>query len=179
MGISRREFVKVAGMAGASWACRSPHRLWAVVAASQEMPCLVHSGTGYAPFIEPFLKQIQPGHDEFIAEKYAFELEHLLGGWAAALQVSANDLRAPKEWLGGTLEGAPLDRATVQTLRADPPLESEKILFPAATTTGREAFLAALGHYLSPLTHIESCDLQVDAIEIVSDTPLLLCTQMH
>jgi hypothetical protein len=143
------------------------------------MPCLLHSGTRYAPFIEPFLKHVQPGHDEFIAEKYAFEIEHLLGGWAAALQASAQDLRSPKEWLAGTLEGAPLDRATVQTLRADPPLASEKILFPSATTISSEAFLTALGRYLSPLTRIESCDLQMDAIEITSETPLHLRTQVH
>jgi tetratricopeptide (TPR) repeat protein len=177
--ISRRGFVTVAGMAGAFWASHSPRRLWAAAATGQEMPCLVHSGTGYAPFIEPFLKQIQPGHDEFIAEKYAFELEHLLGGWAAALQIGAQDLRSPKEWLAETLEGAPLDRTTVQTLRADLPLASDKILFPSATTISCEAFLAALGRYLSPFTRIDSCNLQVDAIQIVSDTPALLRTQVH
>jgi len=142
------------------------------------MPSLVHSGSGYAPFLEPFLKQIPPGHDEFLAEKYAFEVEHLLGGWAAALQASAQDLRAPKEWLGETLEGAPLDQGTVQTLRAERPLESERIHFPAATTMSSEAFLTALGRYLSPLTQI-ACALQVDGIEIVSDAPLHVRTQVH
>jgi Flp pilus assembly protein TadD len=166
-------------MAGAFWACHPPRRLWAATAAQQEFPCLVHSGSGHAPFIEPFLRQIQPGHDEFIAEKYAFELEHLLANWTTALQDSAHDLRTPREWLEGTLEGALLDRATVQTLRAAPPLESEKILFSAATTISSEAFLAALGRYLSPFTHIESCDLQLDTIEVVSDTPLHLRTQVH
>jgi Flp pilus assembly protein TadD/peroxiredoxin len=166
-------------MTGAFWVCPSPRRLWAATLAGQEMPCLVHSGSGYAPFLEPFLKQIQPGHDEFIAEKYAFDLERLLVGWAAALQASAHDLRTPREWLGGSLEGVALDRGTVQTLRADPPLESEKILFPAATIISSEAFLAALERYLSPLTHIEPCDLQVDAIDIFSDTPLHLRTQVH
>ena len=179
MRVSRRGFVKIVGMAGTCGAWDSPRRLWAVAATRQEMPCLVHSGPEYAPFIEPFLKQIQPGEDEFIAEKYAFEIEQLLDGWAAALQSSAKNLHSPKQWLGETLEGTPLDRSAVETLRAEPPLESERIHFPAATTISSEAFLAALGRYLSPLTHIESCDLQVDAIEIVSDTPLHLRTQVH
>lgn len=179
MRVSRRGFVKVAGMAGALWACDSPRGLWAGTAARPEMPCLVHSGSGYAPFLEAFFKQIRPGADEFIAEKYALELEHLLDGWAAALQGSAHDLSTPKEWLGGTLEGIPLDRGTVQTLRAEPPLESEKIVFPAATTMSNEAFLAALERYLAPLKQIESCDLQVDAIEISPGTPLRLRTKVH
>ena len=179
MRISRRGFVKIAGMAGTLWADPPLRRLWAATATREEMPCLVHSGSGYAPFIKPFLEQIQPGQDEFIAEKYAFEVEHLLDGWAASLQASAHDVRLPKRWLGETLEGAPLDRSIVHTLRAEPPLQSERILFPAATTISSEAFLAGLGRYLSPFSHIESCDLQVDAIEIVSDTPLHLRTQVH
>ena len=177
--ISRRRFVKVAGMASAFRACHLPHRLWAGAAARQETPCLAHTGSGYAPFIEPFLKQIEPGHDEFIAEKYAFELEHLLGGWEVALQASAQDLSLPKKWLKGNLQGARFDLATVETLRADRPLESERILFPAAQAISSEAFLAALGRYLSPLTRVASCDLQVDAIEIISDAPLHLRTNVH
>ncbi|HWG20767.1 MAG TPA: FG-GAP-like repeat-containing protein [Terracidiphilus sp.] len=177
--ISRRGFVKVAGMAGAFWSSVAPRRLWAAATGDRQTPCLIQSGSGYAPFIEPFLNRIQPGNDEFIAEKYAFELEHLLDSWAAALQAGAHDLGIPKEWLEGTLEGAQLDRATVQILRAEPPIESERALFPAATTRSSEDFLAALGRYLAPLTQIESCDLQVDAIEIVSDAPLHVRTQVH
>lgn len=179
MRISRRRFVQVAGSVGAFTAWPFSRRFMAVADTAPEPPCLVHSGSGYAPFIEPFLRQIQPGSDEFIAEKYAFELQQLLGGWASALQGRANDLSIPKTWLTDKLEGTRLDRPAVQTLRAEPPIESEKVLFSAATSMSSEAFVAALAGYLSPLTRVESCDFQVDAIEIVSDTPLRLRTQVH
>jgi len=68
---SRREFVKVSTLAGTFWACRTPRGLFAATPASPASPCLVHAGSGYAPFIEPFRKQIRPGADEFVAEKYA------------------------------------------------------------------------------------------------------------
>jgi len=177
--VSRRRFMKVAGSASAFWACDCSPRLWATAAARAEKPCLVHAGSGYGPSLERFLRLIQPGQDEFIAEKYAFEVERLLLGWASALEASAHDLHLPSTWLAGTMEGTRLDRGTVQVLRPNPPLETERILFPTATMISSEAFLAALGSYMSPITYIESCDLQVHAIEIVSDTPLQLRTQVH
>ena len=143
------------------------------------MPCLLHSGSGYAPYLDPFLQQIQPGHDEFVAEKYAFEIEHMLGAWCAALKSNGSDLHHPRQWLEGTVDGSMLDRAKVETLRPHPPLESERLLFPAPASVSSETFLAALGRYLSPLARIEWCDLQADAIEILSDTPLHVRTQVH
>jgi Flp pilus assembly protein TadD len=179
MRVSRRGFVKAAGITGAFWTGHPTCALWAAAAVRPESPCLVHSGSGYAPILEPFLKQIQPGHDEFLAEKYAFELEGLLNSWGAELRASGHDLRAPKGWLAETLEGARIDHGTVQTLRADPPIESERVLFPTPTTINREVFLAGLGRYLLPFIQIELFKLQIDSIEIASETPLNLRTQVH
>ncbi|GAC1633841.1 MAG: hypothetical protein NVS9B14_09130 [Candidatus Acidiferrum sp.] len=178
MRIPRRAFVKFAGFAGAFCVYPASRRFLAAIP-PPELPCLVHSGSGYAPFLEPFLKQIPPGHDEFIAEKYAFELEHLLGGWSAALKTVPRDLRILNESLAENLQGALFDNAAVHTLRANPPIESAKILFPAAATISSRAFLAALNRYLSPFTRIELCDLQIDGIEIVSESPPQLRTQVH
>src|ERR1700753_2024074 len=42
--------------------------------------------------LEDILRLVAPGSDEYITEKYAFEIESLLGEWSAALKPSVRAL---------------------------------------------------------------------------------------
>jgi Flp pilus assembly protein TadD len=177
---SRRSFVKTTSLAGAFWACHFPRTLFAAPAASPASPCLVHTGSGYAPFLEPFLQQIRPGSDEFIAEKYAVDIEQGLIAWAESLRAGARDPHhSMREWLAETLEASPLDQPALRTLRANSPLESGTATFPPATTVARDSFLASLERYLAAWTHLDLAEVEIDMIEILSESPLELRTHVH
>jgi Flp pilus assembly protein TadD len=176
---SRREFVKVSTLAGTFWACRTPRGLFAATPASPASPCLVHAGSGYAPFIEPFRKQIRPGADEFVAEKYAAELEKLLASWTGGLRSGSHDPRVVRDWLNPTLEASALDRPALQTLRASSPLESERATFPPPASMTREQFLAALERYLAAWNRLDVVEMQIDMIDVLSEAPLEIRTHLH
>ena len=180
MRLSRRSFAKTTGLASAFLACRFPRTLFAAPAASPAAPCLVHTGSGYAPFLEPFLQQIRPGSDEFIEEEYAVELEQRLITWAESFRAGARDPHhTMREWLAETLEASPLDQPALQELRTHSPLESGKATFPPATAVARDSFLASLERYLAAWTHLDLAEVEIDMIEILSESPLELRTHVH
>lgn len=176
---SRRRFLKTTSMAGALWTSRFQSvPLWAVPK-SVPSPCLLHSGSGYAPFIDAFLKQIRPGSDEFIAEKYAADLEEPLGRWRDSLIAASGDLHAVRAALAEDLEAVRLGTTRIESLRKRPPVESEKVSFPAPEHLQREAFIESLAHYLAHFKKIDVVDMQVDFIEILDKDPVRVRTEIH
>lgn len=179
MIFTRRRFVKAAGLAGTSLAARLKGLpLWAAPAAPPA-PCLLHSGTGYAPFMDNLLEQIRPGADVFITEKYAAELEVLLSSWRESLCAAGRDLRALHRLLPDEFEGSLLGRAVMTPLRAQPPLQSWKAVFPSPQRLRSDAFVGSLTEYLAPFTRMEIAELRMHRIEVVATAPLRLNTRVH
>ena len=176
---SRRWFLKTTGVAGAFLASRLRGLPSLALAQGPSSPCLLHVGSGYAPSIEPFLKQIRPGSDEFIAEKYAAELDAPLKTWQQAFCASARDLRVVHDLLSENLDGSLLNRAKVTPVRSQPPVQSDKVLFPRPEQVGRSVFVEGLNKYLAPFKKIETAELQIDLIEIVHEAAGALKTQIH
>ena len=179
MHLSRRHFMKTTSMAGALWTCHFHGvPLWAAPKTSTP-PCLLHTGSGYAPFIDAFLKQIRPGSDEFVAEQYAADLELPLNAWKDAFVSATRDLHGVHSWLTEKLEAVRLGSAQVAPLRAQPPLESETAHFSAPEDLSRDAFMESLTRYLAPFRKLDRAELQVDSIEIVSKEPVSVRTGIH
>ena len=142
-------------MMGALWTCRSHGFPSWTAPKTSASPCLLHTGSGYAPFLDAFLKQIQPGSDEYIAEKYAASLEQPLNVWRDSFVAPTRDLRTVHAWLSEDLDGVGLGAAKTEPLRAKPPVESEKVSFSPAERLSREAFMEGLARYLGPFRKLE------------------------
>ena len=171
--------MKTTSVAGALLASRLQGvPLWAAPKASAA-PCLLHTGSGYAPFIDAFLKQIQPGSDEFVAEQYAAELDRPLNAWKEAFVADTRDLRAVQSSLSEKLEAVRLGAAQVAPLRRQPPLESETASFSAPENLSRETFIENLARYLAPFLKLDRVEMQVDSIEIESKDPVRVRTGIH
>ena len=177
--LSRRLFLKTAGAAGAFWASRLSGLPLSVRSVASSSPCFLHAGSGYAPFVEKFLQQIQPGSDDFVAEKYAAELEIRLTSWQEAFRASTRELSAIHDLLSDNLDGSLLNRVDVKPYRSEPPVQSEKVLFTPAERVSRGLFLEALKEYLASFTKIEVVQLRISLIEILSAEPVALRTQIH
>lgn len=179
MLFTRRRFLTTTGMAGALWTSRLQGvPLWAAVKTSAA-PCLLHAGSGYAPFIDAFLKQIRPGSDEFIAEKYAADLEEPLTEWKEALLAPVRNLRALQSWLTESLEGTRLGAAHVEPMRAQPPVESERVSFPPPAQVSRDVFIDGLTKWLAPFIRMEVAEFQVDSLEVLEKTSVCIQTGVH
>jgi Flp pilus assembly protein TadD len=176
---SRRQFVRVAAVSGAFWSSGLRGLPFAALAQSPPQPCLLHTGSQFAPFIDGFVQQIRPGSDEFIAEKYAAELEIPLKVWEKAFCAAVRDLRSVHERVAENLDGSLLNLEKVQTLRAQPPLQSERVVFPRPARVGRSTFVDGFSHYLAPFSTVETAELQIDLIEITDAAPERVKTQIH
>ena len=65
-----------------------------------------------------FLRLVAPGSDEYVTEKYAFEIESLLRQWGQALKTSVRDLSILAKSLDPSIEASSLVPVKEITLRA-------------------------------------------------------------
>src|SRR5438128_12285154 len=75
-----------------------------------------------SPLDEVF-RQVIPGADEFITEKYVFEITPLLAAWGASLKSSAPALDVLAKLVGPSIEGTPLAGAHEMRVRSTPGIE--------------------------------------------------------
>jgi Flp pilus assembly protein TadD len=178
MFCSRRRFIKGTGAVAAFWA--SPLRgLSLPYTDARSLPCLLHTGSGYAPFIETFLPLILPGSDEFVAERDAAELEVLLQSWREAFRSPARNLQVIHETLSEDLVASLLARPNTTRVRVQPPVQSDRVEFPRPERLRRSVFIDGLSQYLTPFRSIETADLQIDLIEINGASQARLRTGIH
>jgi tetratricopeptide (TPR) repeat protein/peroxiredoxin len=174
---TRRSFFKVGGMAGAFVAARySGLPVWAQ--ASHAQPCFVHTPSRFAPFAQHFVDLIEPGHDEFVTEKYAFELEKMLRECGASLISGARTLPVRTAL---QLHATRMAHATATDLRrvGHGPLSSQRMNFPAPETLPGAAFEEQLKRYFATLGKIEIVETCISSIQVVGESPLQLRTRAN
>jgi tetratricopeptide (TPR) repeat protein len=179
MQFTRRRFIKTAGLSGAFLTARYRGATAWAASSQSAAPCLFHAGPRYAPFIERFLSQIEPGNDDYITEKYAAEIEGCLNSWGASLRQSPRDLRLIEEVLTGSLLATPLNSVRTTTLRAGSPLESEEVSFAVAGKLEGSSFLDSARAYFAPFLNLKVAEFQVGGLEIISESPLQIRTQIQ
>src|SRR5882762_4814240 len=91
--------------------------------------------------LEDVLRLVAPGSDEYVTEKYAFEIGSQLKEWSQALEASAHDLSALARSLDPSVEASPLAPAKETTLRSGDGIRIVRRQFAADVVAGRERFL--------------------------------------
>jgi Flp pilus assembly protein TadD len=175
LSLSRRSFLKMGGLSfAATHFVGLP--LWAMPA--RPAPCFLHVGSTFAPFAQHFADLIEPGNDEFITEKYAFELEKLLDNWCRSIIADSSTLSIP---ILPELNATRLAQAkkTVLSRVAASPLSSQRLTFPAAASLPAAAFKEQLETYLSSLGTIQIAETRLSSIEVLERSPLHLQTTVH
>ena len=182
MHVSRRRFVRDAGLPLTFLLARLEGLALPAEADSRELLCALHTGSGFAPFIGSFLGQIQPGSDAFVTERCAAELEAVLQRWCASLQVSKADLQAIAACLSSTLNASLLGKPVLRTLRTHQPLVTEQASFGEPETLSSSAFLDTFRQYLQEFRVLETTQVQISDITALSDEPeslLSVQTEVH
>lgn len=177
MNLSRRHFLRSAGYSGAFLLARFQGiPAWSAQPAAS---CFLHTQPEFAPFIDKYLKNLEPGHDAFVTERYACELEFLLRTWATNLCGSSS---AAPEMLAAIPPGimaSPISQSTLQPRRVQPPLQTESHVFGAATQMERAEFIQHLNAYFQGFAPLQVAEFYISKIDRVLTSPLRLRSLVH
>ncbi len=180
--ISRREILKSMGLAplflrpapffGSSFAFppgKSPSNR------EPAFPFTDHRLTPHYPARSPLadvLRLVAPGLDEYVTEKYAFEIEALLGQWSRALRASTQDHSVFDKFVDDPVEASTLVPAKEATVRSGHGIEVVKRQFSREVVTGRERFSQSIQGWLGKVAQIETAEFEIYGIEQISAAPL-------
>ncbi|MGH9545112.1 MAG: tetratricopeptide repeat protein [Terriglobales bacterium] len=120
--------------------------------------------------LDDVLLRVVPGADEYLTEKYAFEILPLLDEWSRRLKTHPPALAALTNFLDASIEAAPLLPTGEITLRADRGIEVFRRRFAKDAISGRERFLREMENYLAPLSRVETAEFEIVGIEQTADS---------
>jgi len=145
---------------------------------SEGQPVFPHTDIRFKPHypakssLADVLRLVAPGSDSYITEKYAFEIDSLLGQWSQSLRRSAHDHSDLSKLLSTTLEASSLRPVKEVPIRSGYGIDIIKRQFGAATPSGVERFLKDVQTWLGPVSKVETAEFEIYAINEVSSTPL-------
>ena len=122
--------------------------------------------------LEDVLRLVAPGSDEYVTEKYAFEIEALLEQWGHSLRASPSDLSALAKLLDPSIEATAMVPETELRLRAGNGIECSRRRFSSHMASGQERFLDHVRAWLGPVSRVETTEFEITTIEEISRTPL-------
>jgi len=114
------------------------------------------------------LRLVAPGSDQFIAEKYAFEINSVLRQWGEALKASVRDLSVLAKSLGPSIEASSLIPAKEITLRSGGGVDVVRREFAAGFVPGRERFLHEMQTWLGQVSQVRAAEFEITAIEEIA-----------
>ena len=118
--------------------------------------------------LEDVLRLVAPGSDEFVTEKYAFEIENVLQQWSETLKKSARDLSAIEKSLHPSIEACSLVPETEDTLRTGSGISCKRRRFKSQVVPGREQFIGQIRAWLGPVSRVETAEFEITSIEEIS-----------
>lgn len=167
-GFTRRDFLKVMSCAAPTAFAVAPfsrfHQRSAVLPpfASTEFR-LSPKYPAKSP-LDDVLLLVQPGTDEFIAEKNAFEIMEVLDVWSDALRSAAPAIQAVN-FLASALQACSLRPGQERTLRSDGLFAVVRRSFNSELHAGDERFLDELARYFSAYQRLQTAEFQIVHIE--------------
>ena len=120
------------------------------------------------------LRLVPPGSDEYITEKYAFEIESILKRWGHSLKASPQDLAPLSNAMDASIQASSLVAEKQTTVRSAYGIDVLRREFAPGLVQGREKFLSNLRAWLGPVAHIETAEFEIYSIEQLADSPLTM-----
>jgi tetratricopeptide (TPR) repeat protein/peroxiredoxin len=118
------------------------------------------------------LSLVAPGSDEYLAEKYALQIESLLNGWGQSLKESVHDLSSLLKLLSPTIEVSSLTPIKEVTLRSGYGVDVTQRQFGAVVLSGHEQLLKEFQVWLGPLSSVETAEFEIYGIHEITSAPL-------
>ena len=122
--------------------------------------------------LEDVLRYVPPGSDEYVTEKYAFEIARRLEQWGQELKSEARSSKELEGMLAPSLRGASLVPEEQTPLRSGYGIDVVRRKFASEPALGRERFLEEFRSYLAPLERIVTAEFQITQIDQTASSPL-------
>jgi tetratricopeptide (TPR) repeat protein/peroxiredoxin len=118
------------------------------------------------------MRLVAPGSDDYLTEKYAFEIEAILNKWGADLKASPRNQPTLASYLSASIQGCSLAPVRQSTIRSEFGIEVVKHSFPPDLVMGRDRFLATINMWLAEFTRIETTEFEIYGIRATVEAPL-------
>jgi tetratricopeptide (TPR) repeat protein/peroxiredoxin len=118
------------------------------------------------------LKLVAPGSDQYITEKYAFEIESAFTRWSESLKSSPRDHSVLAEFTEEAIQAVPLSKVKESSVRSSFGIDVVKREFDNRPVTGRKNLLKEIDAWLGPLTKVDTAEFEIFGIEETSSAPL-------
>jgi tetratricopeptide (TPR) repeat protein/peroxiredoxin len=118
--------------------------------------------------LDDVFRQVAPGGDEYIKEKYAFEIMSLLGDWSKSLRAAPPAVAVLAKFLDPAMQATSLTPVQETAPRSGYGIEVLRRRFAATLASGRERFLDEVKTYLSQLSRLETAEFEIVGIEEVA-----------
>jgi tetratricopeptide (TPR) repeat protein/peroxiredoxin len=114
--------------------------------------------------LDDFLRLVTPGLDEYITEKYAFEITETLNAWSRELIKASPALQKAAELFARSIEACSLRPAQEVTLRSSGEMEVLRRSFKSTVISGRDRFVEEIQTYFAEFSGVETAEFLIVAI---------------
>ena len=118
------------------------------------------------------LRLAAPGSDEYVTEKYAFEIDAILKEWGKALKASVRDLSVLAKSLDPSFEASSLGSFKESQVRSGFGIDVVRRRFTAGLVPDREQFLHEIASWLYEDSRVETAEFEIYGIEELASSPL-------
>jgi tetratricopeptide (TPR) repeat protein/peroxiredoxin len=118
------------------------------------------------------MRLVAPGSDDYIAEKYAFEIETIFSKWGEDLKTSPRNHSTLASSLSASIQACSLTPLRESTIRSEFGIDIVKRSFPTAVVQGRDRFLESVDAWLGEIAGIETAEFEIYAITETVESPL-------
>ena len=118
--------------------------------------------------LDDVLLKVLPGADEYLTEKYAFEIMPLLNQWSVELRTAPPALASLTKFLDASIAAAALLPTREVARRSDNGIEVLQRRFARDVVPGRERFLREMENYLLPLSRVETAEFEIVGIKEIA-----------
>ena len=111
--------------------------------------------------LDDVLLKVVPGADEYLTEKYAFEIMALLKQWSVDLRTAPPGLASLTNFLDASIATSALLPTREVARRSDHGIEILQRRFARDVIPGRERFLREMENYLAPMSRVETAEFEI------------------
>ena len=121
--------------------------------------------------LEDVLRLAIPGTDEYVSEKYAFEIGHRLEEWSRGLRANPPAVEVLARFVSPSVEASSLVSVGGVTVRSGYGIDVLRRQLSQNLLPGKDRFLEAMSGYLATLSHIETAEFHLVGIEVGAQSP--------